>query len=327
MRATITKVQGTQYEVASKLGFPDTAVMYRSREEMIAEHEANIVQIKNGTLYPNLNEQQRNNMVKTTKNNIESLQFKNHQNITLRQIDLDLPRQNFLDNKRDNYHFFKRWRDSIFNTDCDYVQGNMVGGSLCHNYYTNDDPMLTLKLRVINFGYIADGLSKWDGATCGLTICYLSDNPKEWILSILENGSAPPKQATQYFYICGDKKAVAGEQVDLEDLFSHIRSAEIRDLLTHLISPNGEINTPFFEQYCNKGKTPPPTKTYKTRDLILNFPGYTPEDLVRQYQKKLTALHKSSTPNPKLTEVYSDIIKEASAREVNDIHTNLTSPK
>ncbi|KTC92317.1 hypothetical protein [Legionella cincinnatiensis] len=114
-------------------------------------------------------------------------------------IHLDFPRTHFLGTSEDAIKHFDLWNTKASGRY--YLQGNMSAGNL--HYLLGANPLMkeeedpeSYKANVVrqHFAYVND-----EGEPCGLMIMYRKDNPKQWIMGLVKNGYAEPKDRELLF--------------------------------------------------------------------------------------------------------------------------------
>lgn len=176
------------------------------------------------------------------------------QKVNLHAINLDVPRQIFVD-KHISFEAIKtRWQDAAKQENYAYTQGDMTEALAADLIYSHilapqleasgmdGNKIQAIKANFI-FGYIND-----KNETCGFAIYYNKENPTQWIIAILKNGDKPyeQRQLSIFFQdvkLPNQKKA---QRADLKDIFKTLESKAIEALIRELILPwTASVNTEF----------------------------------------------------------------------------------
>lgn len=108
-------------------------------------------------------------------------------------IHLDFPRTHFLGTPEQAKTHFEFWNTKALGRY--YLQGNMSAGNL--HYLLGPNPLMkeeedpeSYNSNFVrqHFAYMSDA-----GEPCGLMVMYRKDNPKQWIMGLVKNGHAEPK--------------------------------------------------------------------------------------------------------------------------------------
>lgn len=166
----------------------------------------------------------------------------------------DLPSFHFLGTVKQAISFFNIWYKKVQGKY--YLQGNMSAGNL--SYLFGRDPLKKEEEDVeiyhqnlvrLDFGYVNDA-----GESCGIMVMYRKDNPKQWIIGLIKNTQAEPKDREVICITSFDLKPYIKNfdpQLSLStvssthSLLAHIHSAIPTFLLQNAVDSHNEINLRF----------------------------------------------------------------------------------
>ncbi|MGM9454361.1 hypothetical protein ACTAZI_13620 [Legionella bozemanae] len=166
----------------------------------------------------------------------------------------DFPSVNFLGTIQQAIRHFSIWRKHALGKY--YLRGNMTAGNL--SYLLGSEPLKKEEeesavyhahLGCQDFAYINDA-----GENCSIMVMYRKDDPKQWVIGLMKNGHAEPKDREIVcvssfdltpFIKSSDFGVSVSSVSSIEPLLQQIGSAIPGFLLHNAVQGNNEINLRF----------------------------------------------------------------------------------